>query len=117
MGKTDSLLYNSHISLKGDRFQLNSKEVEKQIIQNYQKDEQMMILIFAQWCVNHDLNPTELYLRAYPDQPNNYALQQTIDLTVPKEESESIPDQTLLNVLSLYGNEELAFVVTEEMKK
>jgi len=96
---------------------LNSKEVEQKIIENYQKDEQMMILIFAQWCVNRDLDPTEVYLRAYPDQTANYALKQTIDLTVPKEESEHIPDQTLLNVLSLYGNEELAFVVTEEMRK
>ncbi|HZH61092.1 MAG TPA: hypothetical protein VEY70_16315 [Metabacillus sp.] len=96
---------------------MNSKEVEQKIIENYQKDEQMMILIFAQWCVNRDLDPTEVYLRAYPDQTANYALKQTIDLTVPKEESEHIPDQTLLNVLSLYGNEELAFVVTEEMRK
>lgn len=96
---------------------MNSKEVEQKIIENYQKDEQMMILIFAQWCVNHDLDPLEVYLRAYPDQPANYTLKQTIDLTVPKEESEHIPDQTLLNVLSLYGNEELAFVVTEEINK
>lgn len=105
------------IYLTKEIFRLNSREVEQKIIQNYQKDEQMMILIFAQWCVNHDLNPTELYLKAYPDQPTNYALKQTVDLTVPKEESEQIPDQTLLNVLSLFGNEELAFVVTEEMNK
>ncbi|PMC39115.1 hypothetical protein CJ195_04025 [Bacillus sp. UMB0899] len=96
---------------------MNSKEVEQKIIENYQKDEQMMILIFAQWCVNHDLDPTEVYVRAYPNQPANYALKQTIDLTVPKEESEHIPDQTLLNVLSLYGNDELALVVTEEIGK
>ncbi len=96
---------------------VNSKEIEQKMIENYQKDEQMMILIFAQWCVNHDLDPTEVYSRAYPHQSANYALKQTIDLTVPKSESEHIPDQTLLNVLSLYGNEELAFVVTEEIKK
>ncbi len=105
------------IYLTKEIFRLNSREVEQKIIQNYQKDEQMMILIFAQWCVNHDLNPTELYLKAYPDQPTNYALKQTVDLTVPKEESEQIPNQTLLNVLSLFGNEELAFVVTEEINK
>lgn len=96
---------------------MKSKELEQKIIQNYQKDEGMMILIFAQWCVNHDLNPTELYLRAYPGQSENYALKQTIDLTVSKEESEHIPDETLLNVLSLFGNEDLAFVVTEEINK
>jgi hypothetical protein len=105
-----------HIAIKGEIL-LNSKELEKQIIQNYQKDEQMMILVFAQWCVNHSLNPSEVYLRAYPDQADNYALQQMIDLTVPKEEAEEIPDTTLLNVLSLFGNEDLAFVVSEEISK
>ncbi|WP_248926993.1 hypothetical protein [Paenibacillus hamazuiensis] len=94
---------------------MDPKDVEAQIIRNYQRDEQMMILVFAQWCVNHDLDPAELYERAYPDQAVSPALLQAVELTVPKEESEHIPDQTLLGVLSLYGNEELAFVVTEEI--
>ncbi|MCA1058664.1 hypothetical protein LCL96_06940 [Rossellomorea aquimaris] len=96
---------------------MNSKEMQEKIIQNYQKDEHMMILVFAQWCVNHDLDPTELYQRAYPQQGKNPALQHGIDLTVPKEESEDIPDSTLLGVLSLFGNEDLAHVVTEEINK
>ncbi|WRU97694.1 hypothetical protein RYX51_12250 [Priestia filamentosa] len=50
---------------------MNSKEMEQKIIQNYQKDEEMMILVFAQWCVNHDLDPFELYIRAYPNQREN----------------------------------------------
>jgi hypothetical protein len=112
--------YNSdiiiHISIKGE-IRLNSKEMEQQIIQNYQRDEQMMILVFAQWCVNRNLSPSEIYLRAYPNQAKNNALQQAIDLTVPKEESEEIADTTLLNVLSLFGNEDLAFIVTEEINK
>jgi hypothetical protein len=96
---------------------MNRKQMEEQIVQNYQRDEQMMILVFAQWCVNHDLNPAELYARAYPDQPHNESLQQAFDLTVPKEEAGDIPDNTILGVLSLYGNEELAFVVTEEISR
>ncbi|MNH77839.1 hypothetical protein D3C87_400620 [compost metagenome] len=96
---------------------MSRKEIEEQIIQNYQRDEQMMILIFAQWCVNHGLDPAELYGRAYPQQTANAALQQGIDLTVPKEEAGEIPHDTLLSVLSLYGNEDLAFVVTEEIGK
>lgn len=96
---------------------MNRKEVEDQIIENYQKDENMMILVFAQWCVNHDLDPVSLYRNAYPDQVENSALKQGIELTVPKEESEEIPDSTLFGVLSLYGNEDLAFVVNEEIKK
>lgn len=96
---------------------MENKELEKQIIQNYQSDENMMILIFAQWCVNNDLYPEELYTRAYPNQPTNHPLTQSIQLTVPKEEAGPISDDTLLGVLSLFGNEDLAFVVTEEIEK
>jgi hypothetical protein len=96
---------------------MNSKEMEQKIIQNYQKDEEMMILVFAQWCVNHDLDPFELYIRAYPNQKENAALKHALSLTVPKEEAGEVGDSTLLGVLSLFGNDDLAFVVTEEMKK
>ncbi|WP_158736275.1 hypothetical protein [Alteribacillus sp. YIM 98480] len=96
---------------------MNQKEVEDKIIKSYQQDEKMMILVFAQWCVNHHLNPQELYLKAYPDQGNNPQLEQAIDLTVPKEESEDISNETLLGVLSLFGNDDLAFVVSEEIEK
>ncbi|MDE5414418.1 hypothetical protein [Alkalihalobacterium chitinilyticum] len=96
---------------------MSKKQLEEQIIQNFQQDEQMMILVFAQWCVNHDLNPEELYLRAYPNQESNQALQQALSLTVSKEEAGPIPDDTVLGVLSLFGNEDLAFIVTEEISK
>jgi hypothetical protein len=96
---------------------MNSKEMQEKIIENYQKDEHMMILVFAQWCVNHDLDPATLYQKAYPNQGENPALLQGIDLTVPKEESEEIPDTTLLGLLSLFGNDDLAHVVTEEISK
>ncbi len=96
---------------------MNSKETQEQIIRNYQRDEQMMILVFAQWCINHDLDPAELYLRAYPEQSANQELKQAIELTVPKEEAGEISNETLLGVLSLFGNDDLAFVVTEEISK
>lgn len=96
---------------------MNRKEREQQIIGSYERDEHMMILVYAQWCVNHGLDPVELYKRAYPGQAGNAALQQVLELTAPKEEAGDIPDNTLLGVLSLFGNEELAFVVTEEIVK
>jgi hypothetical protein len=96
---------------------MNSKETQEQIIRNYQRDEQMMILVFAQWCINHDLDPEELYLRAYPNQAENHGLKQAIELTVSKEEAGEISNDTLLGVLSLFGNDDLAFVVTEEIAK
>ncbi|MFD2370559.1 hypothetical protein ACFSO0_11505 [Brevibacillus sp. GCM10020057] len=96
---------------------MNRKETEEQIIQAYQRDEGMMILVFAQWCVNNGLDAHEIYRRAYPDQATNPLLAQMIDNTVPKEEAEDIPDATLLGVLSLFGNDDLAFVVSEEMER
>ncbi|WP_280769231.1 hypothetical protein [Salipaludibacillus daqingensis] len=95
----------------------DKKEMEEYIIKNYQKDEQMMILVFAQWCVNHDLDPEDLYLKAYPDQAGNQSLKQAIELTVSKQEAGDVPNDTLLGVLSLFGNDDLAFVVSEEMAK
>ena len=96
---------------------MDQKEIQEQVIENYKRDENMMILVFAQWCVNNDLNPETLYEKAYPDQINNPSLKQSIELVVPKEESEHIPDQTVIGVLSLFGNDDLAFVVSEEIEK
>ena len=56
-------------------------------------------------------------LRAYPSQSSNQALREAIELTVQKEEAGEVTDQTLLGVLSLFGNDDLACVVTEEMQK
>jgi hypothetical protein len=90
---------------------LDKKQLEEQIIKNYQNDEKMMILIFAQWCVNNDLDPEELYKTAYPYQVNNKALVEAMELTVPKEESDEISVQTVIYVLQLFGNDDLASVV------
>ncbi|WP_042456790.1 hypothetical protein [Neobacillus dielmonensis] len=94
---------------------MNQKQLEEKIIENYQAEEKMMILVFAQWCVNHDLDPEEMYKRAYPGQSLNQALREALELTVPKEEAGDIANDTLLGVLSLFGNDDLAFIVTEEI--
>lgn len=97
---------------------MDPKEVEKKIIENYQSDEKMMVLIFCQWCVNNNLDPQELYTRAYPEQPSNPIIVEVMEEnTVPKEESEVIPDATLIQVLQLFGNNDLAFIVQEELDK
>ncbi|PAV30635.1 hypothetical protein CIL05_05910 [Virgibacillus profundi] len=92
---------------------MDKKEMEKQVIENYQNDERMMVLIYAQWCINNDLDPTTLYEKAYPGQSKNDTLTEALELTVPKKESDEIPDQTVLHVLQLFGNDDLAFVVQE----
>ncbi|RWR08637.1 hypothetical protein QNH23_07015 [Siminovitchia fortis] len=96
---------------------MSSNELEKKIIDSYRKDEKMMILVFAQWCINHDLDPEQLYKKAYPEQPENAALKEAMELTVSKEEAGDIPNDTLLGVLSMFGNEDLAFLVSEEIQR
>ncbi|MBH0231407.1 hypothetical protein [Halobacillus yeomjeoni] len=86
---------------------------EEEVIKNYQKGEKMMILLFAQWCINHELDPVDIYKEAYPHQGENKELIDALELTVTKEESDPIDSETLLEALSLYGNDDLAFVVSE----
>ncbi|RKQ30888.1 hypothetical protein [Oceanobacillus halophilus] len=94
---------------------MNNKD--ERVIQNYQENEKMMILIFAQWCVNHDLNPEKLYAHAYPNQPKNQILTDVLEETIPKNEAEEIADETVLNVLQIFGNDDLAFIVQSEIEK
>src|SRR5699024_3630742 len=96
---------------------MSKKEMEDKVIESYQNDERMMILIYAQWCINNDLDPQTLYEEAYPEQMKNKTLLDVLELTVPKEESENIPDQTVLNVLQLFGNDDLAFIVQREIDR
>ncbi|MCR2822837.1 hypothetical protein [Lederbergia panacisoli] len=96
---------------------MNYQDIEKRVKENYQNDEEMMILIFAQWCINHDLDPEKVYGQAYPDQAANSALRKAIHSTVAKENGSDISNDTLLNILSLFGNDNLAFVITEIISK
>ncbi|WP_430791222.1 hypothetical protein VBD025_01860 [Virgibacillus flavescens] len=96
---------------------MGQKEMEEKVIESYQNDEKMMILIYAQWCINNELEPKELYEQAYPSQMKNNALREALELTVSKEESEEIPDSTVMHVLQLFGNDDLAFIVQEQIDK
>ena len=95
---------------------MNPKQLEEKIIENYRGEEKMMILVFAQWCVNNKLDPHALYLQAYPQQEGNQALANALALTVSAEEAGFISDDTVLGVLSLYSNDDLAYVVTEAIQ-
>ncbi|MDP4096788.1 hypothetical protein OIN60_08380 [Paenibacillus sp. P96] len=90
--------------------------VEDMVVESYRQEEDMMILVFAQWCVNEGLDPQELYEQAYPGQEQNDRLQRVLELTVPKEEAGPIPDDTVLGVLSMFGNDDLAMVVSERIQ-
>src|SRR5699024_91715 len=86
-------------------------ERDKYIIQRYEEDEEMMVLLFAQWCVNNDVDAPALYEQAYPHQAKNPALLTAIEQTVPKEESEFISRELIIAVLQTFGNDDLAFEV------
>lgn len=97
--------------MKVHRMKMNEKD--EYIIKQYQQDESMMILIYAQWCVNHGLDALEMYQQAYPEQPVNKELLKALEDTVAKEESEDISIELVQHVLQLFGNDDLAFVIQE----
>lgn len=96
---------------------MKMNEKDQYIIEQYQQDESMMILIYAQWCVNHELDALEMYQQAYPDQLINKELLKALDETVAKEESEDISIELVQHVLQLFGNDDLAFVIQEASDK
>ena len=94
---------------------MSNDNLDKQIIERYQDDERMMILVYAQWCINHDLDPIGLYEEAYPNQFASETLSDVLDLTVSKAESDWIDPDMLLQVLQVFGNHDLAFVVQQHI--
>ncbi|OPA73430.1 hypothetical protein BVG16_28580 [Paenibacillus selenitireducens] len=96
---------------------MNNNELERQMIEQFQRDERMMILVFAQWCINNGLDPEVLYLKAYPQQVDNVELREALKLTVSKEEAGPIAEEIVLGMLAAYNNDDLACVVTEEIER
>lgn len=90
----------------------------KYVIEQYREKEKLMILIYAQWCIDHDLDPVMIYEKAYPDQEKNTLLAEVLEEeSLEKERPSSIDIGTLFEVLQLYGNEDLAIVIQEEVEK
>jgi hypothetical protein len=94
-----------------------NKRVIERLTEMYQRDTTAMILVFAQWCINNDLNPLAVYKEAYLEQDIPPALTSMVELTVPKEEAGEISLQTLLNVLIAFDNDRLAAIVQEKAKQ
>ncbi|ALS79899.1 hypothetical protein FQ085_09360 [Planococcus sp. ANT_H30] len=88
---------------------------DEYIIKKYQQDEQIMVQLFVQWCINYQLNPAELYQRAYPQQLQSSVL--TVAIDQADGEELDLSHETLLDVLQMFGNDDLAFVVSEEIEK
>jgi len=95
---------------------MDKKTFQKKIIELYQEDEMVMIRLFIQWCQRKELDPHVLYRTAYPTQRDNEILTQ---LLASEETYDDIvvENDTMLDLLQLFGNDELAFVVAEEIEK
>jgi hypothetical protein len=96
-------------------FKMENESRDEFIIKKYQQDERTMIQLFVQWALNHQLNPLSLYQKAYPGQAENAALVQAIEDS--EMEKVDISHETVMEVLQMFGNDDLAFVVAEELEK
>ena len=92
------------------------KNIDEQVIEKYQQDERVMIQLFVQWCINHDLDPNFLYAQAYPEQGENAILQKVLKERDDHDQID-IDNETMLDVLQLFGNYDLAFVLSEEIDR
>lgn len=90
---------------------------DEYIIKKYQQDENTMIQLFVHWCLNHNLDPLALYQRAYPGQAKNEALALASEEAAAEPEDIEIDHATILEILQMFGNDDLAFVVAEEIEK
>lgn len=90
------------------------KVLEQKVTEIYKQDTNAMVLVFAQWCINHGLDPVSVYEEAYPEQTIPVELKSMLALTVPKEEAGDIALEMLMNVLLAFDNERLAAVVQQK---
>ncbi len=96
--------------------EFNELSIDEQVIAKYKHDEKVMIQLFVQWCINHKVDPNKLYGLAYPEQQKNPTLQEVLKDMDGAEEME-IDNETMLDVLQLFGNFDLAFIVSEEIER
>lgn len=96
---------------------MNHSERDQYIIERYQAGEAEMILLFVEWYHNYDLNSLEIYREAYPNQEFPEKLIEMNQELIESKEAVQIEKSLLLEVLQLYGNDNLAYVVTNYADK
>lgn len=99
-----------------DFMDFNELSIDEQIIKKYKEEERLMVRLFVQWCSNYKLDAHKLYNKAYPNQQKNPLLQSVLDDITEDEEFE-MDNETMLDVLQMFGNFDLAFIVSEEIAK
>lgn len=91
---------------------MNHQQLQEFIIKKYQDEERTMVHLFIEWCREHQHNPHIVYQLAYPNQPENPIISELM-AELNDQEPLHIPNDTLLEVLQLFGNDDLAFVIAE----
>lgn len=89
--------------------------IDDQIIEKYKEEKKLMVRLFVEWCSKYQLDPHTLYNKAYPEQVTNPLLQSVID-EISDDEILEIDNETMLDVLQMFGNYDLAFIVTDEIE-
>ena len=86
-------------------------DLSKKVIEQYQADEKVMIQLFIHWCKNKQLDPLIIYKEAYPHYPDTTMLEKSIEEMVD-DESIHVSKETLLHILEVFEQHELAYVVS-----
>ncbi|MBB4824355.1 hypothetical protein HNO89_001577 [Sporosarcina luteola] len=95
---------------------MDRQTIQKKIIELYQDDEMVMIRLFIHWCQKNGLDPLILYSKAYPEQNGNKVLNQLL-ASEDDHDDLIVGNETILDLLQLFGNDDLAFVVAGEIEK
>ncbi|SEN83855.1 hypothetical protein SAMN04488134_10264 [Amphibacillus marinus] len=90
-----------------------TNERDQFVIEQYEQGENEMILLFAQWCLNHKLDPYKLYQEAYPNQKASSKLTTIMEDVVELNLAGDIDTFLLLEALQAYGNDDLAWIVSQ----
>lgn len=108
-------LYSYIIVVKGV-ISLDQQTIQDFIIKKYQDEERTMVHLFVEWCRSHHQDPHQVYQLAYPEQTENPILTEVLQ-ELDDQKPIHIPTNTLLELLQMFGNDELAFVITELNEK
>lgn len=95
---------------------MNQQAIQDFIIKKYEDEERTMVHLFIEWCRNHHYDPHKVYQLAYPEQVENPIVTEILE-ELDNQQPINIPTDTLLEVLQLFGNDALAFVITELIDK
>ena len=95
---------------------MDFKNIDEQVIQKYQQDEQLMIRLFVQWCANNEVGSPRV-IQTCISKATRKCHHEENHRRSRSEDDIDIDNETMLDVLQLFGNEDLAFIVADEIER